>query len=198
VPAHGHGHVEVRGNRLRDRPQELLERHREERRALDVVVGGGVEADVYTAAGGDVVGVPLDLLQQALAKDPNSGAAYSMLAKLYYSEGEIDKASEAIAKALELGPHQPDFLYVQGKILEKQGKLDEALASFTQTTLINPQESDAYFEIGVIYQQRKDLPRATAAYKRALEISPQDPDYRRALASISSGAPISSEPKVDR
>ena len=27
----------------------------------------------------------LDLLQQALAKDPNSGAAYSMLAKLYYS-----------------------------------------------------------------------------------------------------------------
>jgi len=140
----------------------------------------------------------LDLLQQALAKDPNSGAAYSMLAKLYYSEGEIEKASEAIAKALERGPHQPDFLYVHGKILEKQGRLDEALASFTQTTLINPQESDAYFEIGVIYQQRKDLPRATAAYKKAVEIAPQDPDYRRALASISNGAPISAEPKVDR
>ncbi len=133
----------------------------------------------------------LDLLQQALAKDPNSGAAYSMLAKLYYSKGEIDKASDAITKALELGPHQPDFLYVQGKILEKQGKLDEALASFKQTTLINPQESDAYFEIGVIYQQRKDLPRAVAAYKKAVEISPQDPDYRRALASVSIGAPIS-------
>jgi tetratricopeptide (TPR) repeat protein len=133
----------------------------------------------------------LDLLQQALAKDPKSGAAYSMLAKLYYSQGEIEKASEAIAKALELGPHQPDFLYVQGKILEKQGRLDEALASFTQTTLINPQESDAYFEIGVIYQQRKDLPRAMAAYKKAVEISPQDPDYRRALASVSNGALIS-------
>jgi tetratricopeptide (TPR) repeat protein len=53
---------------------------------------------------------------------------------------------------------------------------------------INPQESDAYFEIGVIYQQRKDLPRAMAAYKKAVEISPQDPDYRRALASISTGA----------
>jgi tetratricopeptide (TPR) repeat protein len=133
----------------------------------------------------------LDLLQQALAKDPNSGAAYSMLAKLYYSQGEIEKASEAIAKAIELGPHQPDFLYVQGKILEKQGRFDEALASFTQTTLINPQESDAYFEIGVIYEQRKDLPRAMAAYKKAVEISPQDPDYRRALASVSNGALIS-------
>jgi tetratricopeptide (TPR) repeat protein len=131
----------------------------------------------------------LDLLQQALAKDPNSGAAYSMLAKLYYSAGEIDKASDAIAKALEFGPHQPDFLYVRGKIEEKQGKFDEALASFRETTLINPQESDAYFEIGVIYQQRKDLPRAMAAYKKAVEISPQDPDYRRALASIPTGAP---------
>ena len=139
----------------------------------------------------------LDLLQQALAKDPNSGAAYSMLAKLYYSEGDFDKASEVIAKAIEFGPHQPDFLYVRGKIEEKQGKLDEALASFTETTLINPQESDAFFEIGVIYQQRKDLPRAMAAYKKALEISPQDPDYRRALASISNGVP-SSKPKVDR
>jgi protein O-GlcNAc transferase len=133
----------------------------------------------------------LGLLQQALAKDPNSGAAYSMLAKLYYSAGEIDKASEAITRALERGPHQPDFLYVQGKILEKQGKLDEALASFAQTTLINPRESDAYFEIGVIYQQRKDLPRATAAYKKAVEISPDDPDYRRALASVSRGATAS-------
>ena len=139
----------------------------------------------------------LDLLQQALVKDPNSGAAYSMLAKLYYSQGEIDKASDAIAKALEFGPHQPDFLYVRGKIEEKQGKLDEALASFRETTLINPQESDAYFEIGVIYERRKDLPRATAAYKKAVEISPQDPDYRRALASISNGAP-SPAPKVDR
>jgi tetratricopeptide (TPR) repeat protein len=139
-----------------------------------------------------------DLLQQALAKDPNSGAAYSMLAKLYYSEGEIDKASEAITKAIELAPHQPDFLYVRGKIEEKQEKLDEALASFRETTLINPQESDAYFEIGVIYQQRKDLPRAMAAYKKAVEIAPQDPDYRRALASIPNGAPISSGPKVAR
>jgi tetratricopeptide (TPR) repeat protein len=130
----------------------------------------------------------LDLLQQALAKDPNSGAAYSMLAKLYYSAGDLDKASDAIAKAIERGPHQPDFLYVQGKILEKQGKLDEALASFEQTTLINPRESDAYFEIGAIYQQRNDRARASAAYKRAVEISPDDLDYRKALASVSGGA----------
>jgi len=126
----------------------------------------------------------VDLLQQALAKDSSHGAAYSQLAKLYYSAGDMDKASDAIAKALALDSYQPDFLYVQGKILEKQGKLDAALAAFERTTLVNPKESDAYFEMGAIYAQRNDLVRARSAFKKALELSPDDPDYRRALASL--------------
>jgi tetratricopeptide (TPR) repeat protein len=130
----------------------------------------------------------IDLVQQALAKNPNDGAAYSLLAKIYYSSGKIDDASDAITKALERDPHHPDFLYVQGKILQKQGKLDEALTAFLRTTLVNPKEADAFFEIGSIYQQRNDRPRALSAYKKALDLSPDDPDYRRALASISPAA----------
>ena len=126
----------------------------------------------------------LDLLQQALEKDPQSGAAYSQLAKLYYSAGDVEKASDAITKAVSIDAYQPDFLYVQGKIFEKQGKFDEALAAFERTTLVNPKESDAYFEMGTIYAQRKDVVRARAAFKKAVELSPDDADYRRALASV--------------
>ena len=133
----------------------------------------------------------LDLVRQALAKNPNDGAAYSLLAKIHYSSGEIDKASDAIAKALDRAPFQPDFLYVQGKILQKQGKLDQALAAFAQTTLVNSKESDAYFEAGTIYQSRHDRARARAAFKKAVELSPDDADYRRALASVSGTAGLS-------
>jgi tetratricopeptide (TPR) repeat protein len=126
-----------------------------------------------------------DLLQQAIAKDPTYGAAYSQQAKLYYSAGDMDKASEAISQALKRDAYQPDFLYVQGKILEKQGKLDEALTVFQRTTIVNPKESDAFFEIGVIYEQRGDLTNALAAYKKAVALSPDDPDYQRALSSLS-------------
>jgi len=131
----------------------------------------------------------LDLLQQAIALDPTYGAAFSQLAKLYYSGGDIGKASDAIAQALERNPYQPDFLYVQGKVLEKQGKLDEALAAFEQAALVNPKESDAYFEMGAIYQQRNDRAHALAAYKKAAELSPDDPDYRRAVAALSGSPP---------
>jgi tetratricopeptide (TPR) repeat protein len=127
----------------------------------------------------------LDLLQQAIVKDATYGAAYSQLAKLYYSADDVDKASEAISQALQRDPYQPDFLYVQGKIFQKQGKPEEALAAFERTTIVNPKESDAFFEMGAIYEQRGDKVRALAAYRKAAALSPDDPDYRRALAALS-------------
>src|SRR5215469_6994058 len=57
LPAYGGRDVEVRGNCFSDRPQELLRLHRQQWRALDVVVGDGVET--YVDAGGGV-GVPRD------------------------------------------------------------------------------------------------------------------------------------------
>ena len=132
----------------------------------------------------------LAVLQQAIAMDATYPAAYSQLAKLYYSAGETDKASDAIGQALGRAPYHPEYLYVRGKILEKQGKMDDALAAFQQTVLVNPKESDAYFEMGRIYQQRGERAKAQAAYSKAVEISPDDPDYKRALAGLNGGAPV--------
>lgn len=130
----------------------------------------------------------LAVLQQAIVMDATYPAAYSQLAKLYYSAGEIEKASDAIGQALARAPYHPEYLYVQGKILEKQGKMDEALGAFQETVLVNPKESDAYFEMGAIYQQRGDRAKARAAYAKAVEISPDDLDYKRALAALNGGA----------
>jgi tetratricopeptide (TPR) repeat protein len=130
----------------------------------------------------------LAVLQQAIAMDATYPAAYSQLAKLYYSAGDIEKASEAIGQALQRAPYHPEYLYVQGKIFERQGKVDDALVAFQRTVLVNPQESDAYFEMGTIYQQRGEPVKARAAYAKAVEISPDDPDYRRALAGLNGGA----------
>ena len=132
----------------------------------------------------------LAVLQQAIAMDATYPGAYAQLAKLYYSAGDIEKASEAIGQALQRAPYHPEYLYVQGKIFEKQGKMDDALGAFQQTVLVNPKESDAYFEIGGIYQQRGDREKARAAYAKAVEISPKDPDYKRALAGLNAGAAV--------
>jgi tetratricopeptide (TPR) repeat protein len=128
----------------------------------------------------------LELLQQALAKNPQNGFAYSQQAKIYFSMRDAQKASEAIGKALTIQPFQPDFLYVAGVIAAQAGKQEEALAAFEKVTQVNPKEADAYFEIGRIWLERKERAKALAAFRKAAELDPGDADYKRALAETSS------------
>jgi tetratricopeptide (TPR) repeat protein len=129
-----------------------------------------------------------EILNQAIALDPSYGPAYSQLAKIYYSEGKLDEASDAIAKALERDANQPDFLYVRGKIYERQNRLDDALADFQRTVAIDPNESDAYFEIGQILQHDGNRDGALKAYEAAARLAPDDPDFKRALEALRSSA----------
>jgi Flp pilus assembly protein TadD len=123
----------------------------------------------------------LELLQQALEKNPQNGFAYSQQAKIYFSMRDAQKASEAIGKALALQPFQPDFLYVAGVIAAQAGKQDEALAAFEKVTQVNPKEADAYFEIGKIRLQQGDRVAAVVAFGQAVALDPNDPDYMRAF-----------------
>ncbi|HET8923100.1 MAG TPA: tetratricopeptide repeat protein [Candidatus Acidoferrum sp.] len=127
----------------------------------------------------------LDLVQQALEKNPKNGFAYSQEAKIFFSINEKEKAQEAIGRALAIQPYQPDFLYVAGVIAEGDGKDEEALRTFEQVTQISPKEADAYFEMGRILMKRNDRVRALAAFRTASELEPDDPDYKRAVAEAS-------------
>ena len=130
----------------------------------------------------------LATVQQAIDLDPTYGAAYSQLAKIYYSQGSLDQASDAIANALERDANQPDYLYVRGRIYERQGKFNEALADFTRTVAIDPKESDAYFEIGQIYERQGKADDAARAYANAVKLAPEDADYRTALERVKAAA----------
>jgi superkiller protein 3 len=127
----------------------------------------------------------LELLKQALEKNPKNGFAYSQKAKIYFSMRQPDEAREAIQQALALQPFQPDFLYVLGVIAAQQGKRDEALAAFEKATQIDPKEVDAFFEIGKIRLQKGDREGARAAFRKASELDPSDVDYKRAFAGTS-------------
>jgi len=124
----------------------------------------------------------LELIRQALQKDPENAATHALLAKIEFSRGDVSKASEEITRALQKDPYNPDYLYVSGRVLEQQADLRGALQAFERTTLVNPQESDAYYEMGKIYLQQGQRRRAIQALKKAAQLSPDDPDYKKALA----------------
>ena len=148
-----------------------------------------MEADHLAERAGDLarqnqLSPALELLNQALSKDPENGPTHAVLAKIEFSEGDIPKAHSEIEVALRTSPWNPDYLYVLGRVFERQQDWQGALEAFQKTVLANPKESDAYYEMGQIYMQRGDRARAVQALEKAVKLSPDDPDYKKALAEL--------------
>jgi len=154
-----------------------------------------MEADHLATQAGEVIrqnqlAPAIDLLNQALAKDPQNGPAKALLAKIDFSRGDLGKAHEEISIALLGNPYNPDYLYVLGKILVRQNDLPGALQAFQRTVTVDPQESDAYYEISQIYLQMRDRKQAIEAIKEAIKLSPDDNDYRQALKQLLGSSPL--------
>lgn len=171
-----------------ERAQKLREEYEERSQRVQDVKTHKMNADHLATNAGEMarknqLKPALDLLQQALAEDPENGPSLALLAKIDFSRGEIAKAQEEIARALKGDPYNPDYLYVQGKVLESSDPA-AALEAFRQTLLVNPRESDAYYEMGELYLKLGERDRAAAALRKAVELSPEDPDYHKALAEL--------------
>jgi len=131
----------------------------------------------------------MELIHQALEKDPENAPTHALLAKIEFSRGDASKASEEITRALQKDPYNPDYLYVSGKVLEKQTDANGALQAFRRTVLVNPKESDAFYEMAKIYLQQGERSQAIQALKTAVQLSPDDPEYKKALAEASNRTP---------
>jgi tetratricopeptide (TPR) repeat protein len=126
----------------------------------------------------------LELVGQALTKDPQNGDALILRAEIYYSQDKLGEARASAEQALSVNPHNPQYLHVMGTILDRQGDLDAALRCLIEATEVNPRESQAFYEMGSIYLKQKDLLRARSAFKSAVEIDPRNAEYRKALKSV--------------
>jgi tetratricopeptide (TPR) repeat protein len=170
------------------RAQEVQEEYEKRSKKVQDSKTHNMNADHLAANAGELarknqLAPALDLLQQALAEDPENGPSLALLAKIDFSRGDIAKAQEEIARALRGDPYNPDYLYVRGKVLQSTDP-NAALEAFRQTVLVNPKEADAYYEMGEIYLKLGDRNRASQAFQKAVELSPEDPDYRRALSEL--------------
>jgi tetratricopeptide (TPR) repeat protein len=170
------------------RAQEVQEEYEKRSKKVQDAKTHKMNADHLAANAGEMarknqLAPALDLLQQALAEDPENGPSLAQLAKIDFSRGDVSKAQQEIAQALRGDPYNPDYLYVQGKVLEG---IDPraALEAFRQTVLVNPKESDAYYEMGEIYLKLGDRNQATHALRKAVQLSPEDPEYRKALSEL--------------
>ena len=86
-------------------------------------------------------------LRKVIAANPKSADAYNLLGYSYRNAGNMDRAGQAYAKALQLNPKHTGALEYQGILFIKLGQTDKAKANLDKIKTIEGAKSEAYVDL---------------------------------------------------
>jgi tetratricopeptide (TPR) repeat protein len=124
----------------------------------------------------------VDAYLQALKLNPNSDAAYTNLAIVYYKTAQFDDAQKQVEQALKINPTDATSHYVLGTIyLQRDIKqnpdaLDKAQAEFEAAVQNDPKLGAAYIGLANVYLARKDSAKALQNAQKGVELTQDAPD----------------------
>jgi tetratricopeptide (TPR) repeat protein len=118
----------------------------------------------------------LAALEKAAASLPGLAEAHALLGDAAYNSGELTRAADAYARAVELDPGNLAYQATHALYLTYDGRKEEArtaLAALSERP--EGQRADVFLALGAIY--RSDEPprvaEAVAAYEKALKLDPK-------------------------
>jgi eukaryotic-like serine/threonine-protein kinase len=116
--------------------------------------------------------------QQAIAKDPSFGLAYSGLANaslaLYSVKKDplwSDRAVSAAQQALRLNDNAAEVHFTMGKVYLATGKTAEAIAEIQRALKLEPNSDEGYLTLGGAYLAMGRGDDAIAAYQKAIQLN---------------------------
>ncbi len=146
------------------------------------------------------------LWSDVIRKYPTVGLAYVNRAKTYKDQGEYERASADLERALALRPEDPGALCSRGNLFYLRGERVRALADLDRAVHLDARMADAWNSRGAVRSSLGRYEEALSDFHRAIELQRRFPDaylnranallalrqYERALADY--GAYIAWEP----
>ena len=126
----------------------------------------------------------IDLLNQAISKDPKQIAARLILAKYQVSLKQYANAQATLKAASQVSPNNPEVLAFVGQVQQLMGQKTAAVG--TNKLLVEKYQDSgaAEFLLANSLYQNGDTKGSVAAFKRAVELSPDVIQYRTALINV--------------
>jgi TolB-like protein/Tfp pilus assembly protein PilF len=139
-----------------------------------------------------------DLLQKAVALDPSFARAWAELAHSYafrafhFQEGTdefVAKATEAINKAVQLAPDDPDIISAQGDYYYYAHRdYARANAQYQKLALQRPNDAGVYASLGLIQRRQGRWAESLVNLRRATELDVANAGYlNNLIASLETG-----------
>jgi tetratricopeptide (TPR) repeat protein len=126
-----------------------------------------------------------EILEAALAKDPQGTGLEAALGKAYYSERKYQPAAEHLEKAVRLDPQDAASVQLLGISYYLLGHMQQAvpLLEKVQSWLPHPDVTGSYL-LGVSYLQLGDLDKSRAAFAKMFSVPADSAGAYVALAKM--------------
>jgi len=125
---------------------------------------------------------------KAIALNPSISGPHSMVAFIYRTIGQHDKAVEQAEKALAVDPNSMFSLRELGDSLKSAGRSEEAIPIYEKVIRHDPFSTSNYFNLGACYLYTGRFEDAIRICKKATERNPKDLFAHLVLTSAYSAA----------
>jgi tetratricopeptide (TPR) repeat protein len=120
----------------------------------------------------------IDELNRALEYDPDNIQAHYLLALIYNTRRQFDKAAleyEAILNSLSaIEPENLEIYGYLGQLYYSQKKYDEAIKQFEIMLSLDSSNTEVMSLLGSIYLEQDDRKKAIEIFSRAIQFDPKD------------------------
>jgi predicted CXXCH cytochrome family protein len=118
-----------------------------------------------------------EVLRQAVAAPPLDEALFTDLGNAYLRQHMLPQAQQALHRALEINPEQPEAKNLLGLVAVGKNDPSEAEAQFRGAIRSQPDFAEAHNNLGNVLAGAHNLPEAEYHFQRAIAI---DPNYAEA------------------
>jgi len=150
--------------------------------ALDYILRGRAANKVGTS---ENFAQAIDLFEHALALDPQSVEAKTLLASMLADRvltgmtrtraADIARAEDLIGQALAASPGSTNAHMAKAQLLRAEGRCDEAIPELEMVIASNRNSAGAHFALGVCKLQTGSIDETIPLEEQAIRLGPRDP-----------------------
>ena len=101
------------------------------------------------------------------------GEIAALIARIYISEKQYDKAIAAMEKAKATNPDDMGLLQAEANMYYQMGEKEKAREILEEVASKDPSDPETFNNIALMYAEIEDTDKAIEFYKKALEVNPE-------------------------